>query len=537
MDQARVDQLDARPMAADLDAIRSETSRADVAALMGQASKGFQSAIFDVSIDQDEKAPSHYAVQLNTAGLGLPREYYLERGFAEKKTAYQAYVATLLGLIGWSDPQAAAAAVVDFETKIAGASWTLAEQRDPDKTYNPMSVEALSTYAPGFDFKTFLTKADLGSVPVVIVQTNTAFPKVTAIFAATPMDVLKAWQAFHVVDSAAPYLSDRFVQARFGFRNKTLNGQPEIRPRWKRAVGFVNDAMGESVGRMYVAQYFPPDAKAKMDALVGDLKTALAARIQRLGWMSPQTKTKALEKLSKFSVKIGYPDKWRDYGALRGPFGDLYGDAVRAAAFEWRRQVARLNKPVDKLEWGMTPQTVNAYYDAGNNEIVFPAAILQPPFFDPKADPAINYGGIGGVIGHEMTHGFDDQGRKFDGEGVLRDWWTADDAARFQVEATKLGAQFSKFEVAPGRVRQRRPDHGREHRRLRRRLAGAGRLPRLAAWPPGAGDRRAERRPAGFSGLGPGVAGEGARRRPASAGGGRPPFAGAFPRRRTPAQR
>jgi putative endopeptidase len=451
MDEARVNQLDAQPLSADLDAIRAEKSRADVAALMGQSPKSFQSAIFDISIDPDEKAPDRYTVHMDTGGMGLPdRDYYLQPAFADKKAAYLAYVEAMLGQIGWPEPKANAQAIVDFESKIAEVSWSRAEERDPEKVYNPMSVDALAGYAPGFDFKAFLTNADLGSLDRVVLQANTAFPKVAAIFAATPLDTLKAWQAFHVVDSAGPYLSDRFVQARFGFRNHTLAGQPQIQPRWKRAVAFTNRVVGESVGRMYVAQYFTPDAKAKMDALVGDLKTALAGRIQRVSWMGPDTKARALEKLSKFTVKIGYPVKWRDYTRLHLAADDLYGDAERSGTFEWQRQVARLNDPVDKLEWDMTPQTVNAYYNPSNNEIVFPAAILQPPFFDAGADPAINYGGIGGVIGHEMTHGFDDQGRKFDGDGRLRDWWTDEDAKKFEAQAQRLGAQYSKFEVAPG---------------------------------------------------------------------------------------
>jgi putative endopeptidase len=451
MDQARVDRLDAQPLAADLDAIRAERSLTDVAAVMGRANASFQSAVFGLDIEADEKAPTRYAVYIDTDGLGLPdRNYYLKPEFADKKAAYLTYVETQLTQIGWADPKAAAQAIVDFETRIAEASWSRAEARDVDKTYNPMTVEALAKYAPGFDFKAYLAAADLGPVDTVILGANTAFPKVAAIFAATPLDTLKAWQAFHVVDSASPYLSDRFVQARFAFRNKTLAGQPQIQPRWKRGVGFVNGALGEAVGRMYVAHYFTPEAKAKMDALVGNLRAALGARIERVDWMSPQTKAKALEKLAKFTVKIGYPARWRDYSALSVTDDDLYGDAERATAFEWARKVRRLNQPVDKLEWDMTPQTVNAYYNPTNNEIVFPAAILQPPFFDPDADPAINYGGIGGVIGHEMTHGFDDQGRKADGDGALADWWTAEDAAKFETQAKRLGAQYSQFEAVPG---------------------------------------------------------------------------------------
>jgi putative endopeptidase len=451
MDQARVDALDAAPLRAELDAIRRESTREDIARVMGRAPKSLQSALFDFDIEADEKAPKQYAVYLDVGGLGLPdRDYYLQPSFANKKAAYVAYVADLLRQIGWTQPEAAADAVVALETKIAEASWTRAEQRDVDKTYNPMTVAALGRYAPGFDFPAFFAAADLGGVDRVVIQSNTAFPKVSAIFQATPVDTLKAWQAFHLVDNAAPYLSDRFVQARFQFRNKTLRGQPEIQPRWKRAVGFVNGGLGEAVGRLYVAQYFTPEAKAKMDVLVGDLKTALAARIQRVSWMSPQTKTRALEKLAKFTVKIGYPAKWRDYGALVVTPDDLYGDAQRMGAFEWARRVKRLNDAVDKLEWDMTPQTVNAYYNPTNNEVVFPAAILQPPFFDPNADPAINYGGIGAVIGHEMTHGFDDQGRKSDGDGALSDWWTPEDAAKFTAQTTRLGAQFSQFEPVPG---------------------------------------------------------------------------------------
>jgi len=450
MNQARVNQLDSRPLAADLAAIRKEHSRADIAALMGDA-HSFQASIFEVAIEADEKSPTRYAVYMETAGMGLPdRDYYLEAKFAPQKAAYQVYVAQMLERIGWPHPEARAAAIVAFETKIAQASWTRAEGRDPDKTYNPMAPKVIGAYAPGFDFTAMLRNAGLAKANRVILTDNTAFPKIAAIFAATPVETLKAWQAFNVVDEASPYLSDRFVEARFAFRGKVLSGQPQLQPRWKRAVAFTNSALGESVGRMYVGQYFTPEAKAKMDALVGDLRTAMAARIQRLEWMSPRTKQRALEKLAKFTVKIGYPDKWRDYSALRISADDLYGDAERKAAFEWNRRLARLNKPVDKLEWGMFPQTVNAYYNPTNNEIVFPAAILQPPFFDASADPAVNYGGIGAVIGHEMTHGFDDQGRKFDGDGALADWWTREDAAKFETQTARLGAQYDRFEPVPG---------------------------------------------------------------------------------------
>ncbi|HEY3888559.1 MAG TPA: M13-type metalloendopeptidase [Caulobacteraceae bacterium] len=449
MDEARVERLGAEPLGPDLDAIRGERTREDVAAVMGRV--GFQSAIFDMSIDADAKDPHRYSVNIDVGGLGLPdRDYYLKPEFAEKKKDYQAYVAGLLKAIGWTDPEAAAQAVVEFETRLAEAAWPREDERDPLKTYNPMAVSDLGAYAPGFDFKAFLASAELGSVDRIVLNANTAFPKFTAIYAATPVETLKAWQAFHLVDTAAPYLSDRFVQARFAFRNHDLAGQPEIQPRWKRGVGFVNRALGEAVGRLYVAKYFTPDAKAKMDALVGHLRQALSARLERVDWMSPETRAKAVEKLSKFTVKIGYPAEWRDYSALTIRPDDLYGDAERAAIFDWQRRVKRMNGPVDKLEWGMTPQTVNAYYNASNNEIVFPAAILSPPFFDANADPAINYGGIGAVIGHEMTHGFDDRGRKYNGDGRLADWWTTEDATKFETRTDRLGAQYSSFEPVPG---------------------------------------------------------------------------------------
>jgi putative endopeptidase len=356
----------------------------------------------------------------------------------------------MLSAAGWPNADAEAAAVVALETRIAGASWTKVEQRDPVKTYNPMSTADLAALAPGFPWRPFLENADLGGVATVVVGEKSAFPKIAAIFADTPISTLQAWQAFTVIDSAAPFLSSAFADAHFEFRDKTLGGQAEQKPRWKRAASTIDQGIGEAVGRVYVAKYFTPEAKAKMEALVGDLKVALAARIQRLDWMSPTTKAKALEKLSLLNVKIGYPAKWRDYSSLKLSPDDLYGDVEATQVFEWKRELARLNDPVDRTEWGMTPQTVNAYYDPSQNEVVFPAAILQPPFFDDTADMAVNFGGIGGVIGHEMTHGFDDQGRQYDGHGVLTDWWTPEDAAKFVTQTKHLGEQYDLFEPVPG---------------------------------------------------------------------------------------
>ncbi|MBI1199196.1 MAG: peptidase M13 [Phenylobacterium sp.] len=451
MDEALAETLDAKPIAPELAQIRKVRTKDDFTALMGKANVSGFATIVPVYVTIDFKAPTRYAVGATQGGLGLPdRDYYLQPSFAEKKAKYQAYVAQILTMIGWDKPAEHAKAIVDFETRLAEVSWSRVDRRDRDKTYNPMSPAELNAAMPGFDWNRYLAGTELPKVDRIVVTTNTALPKFAAVYRDTPLDTLKAWQAFHLADGAAPLLSKRFVDANFEFRAKDLAGQPEQKARWKRAVEFMDNSIGESVGRVYVARYFPPESKAKMDALVGDIRTALKARIEKLDWMGPETKAKALEKLSKFTVKIGYPDKWRDYSALTFKADDLYGNAMRSTAYEWRRDVSRLNEPVDKSEWGMTPQTVNAYYNPPNNEIVFPAAILQPPFFDPDADPAINYGGIGGVIGHEISHGFDDQGRKSDGDGVLRDWWTAEDAAKFKTQADRLGAQYSAFEPLPG---------------------------------------------------------------------------------------
>jgi putative endopeptidase len=451
MNEALADKLGAGPIQPELAEIRSVKTKAQFTTLMGKSNTTGFSSILPVGISIDAKSPQKYAVLAATGGLGLPdRDYYLQPAFAEKKARYQAYVARILTLAAWPKPAEHAKAIVDFETQLAEASWTRVERRDRDKTYNPMTPAELDALTPGIDWNRYLAAHELAGVDRVVVTTNTAFPKFAKIYADTPLDTLMAWQAFHVADGAAAYLSKPFVEARFAFRSKELGGQPEEQPRWKRGVAFTDSVIGESVGRVYVARYFPPESKAKMLALVGDIRTVLRSRIEKLDWMGPDTKSKALQKLDQITVKIAYPDKWRDYAKLVLKPDDLYGNEQRAGAFEWRREVARLNGPVDKSEWGMTPQTVNAYYNPLNNEIVFPAAILAPPFFDPDADPAINYGGIGGAIGHEISHGFDDQGRKSDGKGVLTDWWTAEDAAKFKAQTDRLGAQYSAFEPLPG---------------------------------------------------------------------------------------
>lgn len=451
MDEAKVEALDAKPLQSDLSRIKAARSRADIAELMGRANGAFGSSFFAAEVDPDDKHPTANVLVLGQAGLGLPdRDYYLTKPFEAQKAAYRAYIQRTLSLVGWPHADQEADRILALETKIAQASWPIADRRDRLKVYNPMTIAQLRALAPGFDWAAYLKGADAGGVKRVIVNEKGAFPKIAAIFAATPISTLQAWQAFHTIDEASPYLSKRFVDSRFEFRGKALAGLESNRPRWKRGVSVVDGSLGEAVGREYVARYFPPESKAKMEALVGNLKAAMADRIQRVSWMSPATKAQALAKLAKLRVMVGYPDKWRDYSSLRIDPDDLYGDVERSAKFEWDWQIGKLKKPVDPKEWQMHPQEVNAYNDPERNVIVFPAAILQAPFFDPKADPAVNYGAIGAIIGHEITHGFDDQGRHYDASGALRDWWTAEDAARFEAETKKLGAQFDALEVAPG---------------------------------------------------------------------------------------
>jgi putative endopeptidase len=446
MDEAAAERAGATPLKPYLDRITRASSKAGMARLMGQSLGGFGASFFAPGVSDDAKRPDVYSLYLRQSGLGLgDRELYVDPKFKPQVDRYRQYVGQMLELAGWPNPSDAAGKVVDMETRVAQAHWTRAESRDRDKTYNLMTLADLEKQAPGFPWQAFWQAAGITKAERAIVAQNTAFPKIAQVFADADLDALKAWEAFRTTDSLAPLLSKKFVDAQFDFRSKFLNGQPQQRDRWKRAVAFAENGMGEAIGRDYVKRYFPPEAKAKADELVANLRTALGERIRNLPWMGPDTKEQALEKLSHFTVKIGYPSKWRDYSALRLERGQLVADAERVRRFEWDYRRNRLNNPVDRAEWGMYPQTVNAYYNSTKNEIVFPAAILQPPFFDPDADPAVNYGGIGGVIGHEISHGFDDQGRKSDGNGVLRDWWTKEDAEKFEAQAEKLGAEYEAY--------------------------------------------------------------------------------------------
>ena len=463
MDEARIERRGAAPLKPALDAIRTAGSRDALAALMGRANKDFEGSLFSVSVAPDAKDPSHYAIYLSQAGLGMPdRDYYLQESFAAKKKAYQDYVAKLLTLEGWPDADARAAAIVALETRIAQASWTRVQERDVVATYNPMSLAELEAMAPGFDWRGFFKTGDLGAPAKLIVVEKTALPQLAAIFAAADIDTLKAWAAFNVADNAAVYLSKPFADASFEFHGRALSGQAEQRPRWKRAVHTVAGGdilFGQrseifgcliwAVGDLYVARHFPPATRAKAQAQMENLKEALRARIARLDWMSAATKEKALAKLKTLTIKLGSgPDK-RDYSSLVVSRDDLYGDAQRIGAFEWAIQAARPGKTVDRDEWEESPQTVNDYEDAVRNEVAFPAAYLQAPFFDPNADPAVNYGAAG-LMAHELTHGFDDQGRLFDAAGRIADWWTPQDAATFKARIAALGAQYGAYEVLPG---------------------------------------------------------------------------------------
>jgi putative endopeptidase len=463
MDEAKIEKAAAAPLKNKLGEVQAAKSREALAAMMGRQNTDFHGGIFAVGIDVDIKDPKHYTVYLGQSGLGLPdRDYYLKTDFAEKKKKYQDYAGQLLKLLDWPEAEKRAAEIIDFETKIADASWTKTQQRDPVATYNAVSIAELEALAPKFAWRKFLSEAGLPKVERVVVAEKSAFPKIAEIFNKTPVETLQAWQAFNIADHAAPYLSKAFVDALFEMRNKTLSGQAEQKVRWKRGVQAVSGGdygagdrydrfgnLGWAVGQLYTAKYFPPAAKAKIEELVGNLKLAMHERIKNLDWMSDATKVQALKKLDTYNIKVGYPDKARDYSKVEIQGDDLVGNVCRAATADWAFYVRRLPEPVDMSDWGMTPQTNDAYNGA-LRDIVFPAGILQPPIFDANADPAINYGAIGGVIGHELTHGFDDQGRKFDAEGKLNDWWTAEDAKSFEARAKVLGDQYSKFEPVPG---------------------------------------------------------------------------------------
>ncbi len=450
MDQAAIEANGLTPAQGDLARIAAAHTREAVAALFGEP--GFIS-LFDVQLPADFKNPDRYCVFISESTLGLPdRDYYLKDDpqLQEIRSKYVAYVAQMLTLGGVADAAAKARDIMAFETAASKVQWSIEKRRDVDAIYNPRTKTQVLAYAAGFPWQAFLAAQQLGGREQLVLGELTAIRDLAALFNHTSVPTLQAFLTFHYLNSHAAYLPKRFDDARFAFYGQAMRGQPQQRERWKRAVDAVDDALGEAVGELYVAKYFPPESKAKMQQLVANLEAALSERIDALDWMTPQTKTRAHQKLAAFTPKIGYPDKWKDYAALSVRRDDLLGNVRRAAEWQWNYQIARLDKPVDRAEWQMTPQEINAYYNASNNEIVFPAAILQPPFFDPNADAAVNFGAIGAVIGHEMGHGFDDQGRKFGPDGALQDWWTPKDAQAFAARTARLIKEFSAFEALPG---------------------------------------------------------------------------------------
>lgn len=454
MDEASIEAKGITPLKPFFDQIDAIHNPTDLARFFGQANRLGIATPFNAGVEQDLKDNSRYSVYLGQGGIGLPdRDYYLDDKnvkFAEARTKYQQHIANMLRLAGVSDPEARAQRIYDLEKKIAAAHWTRVEQRQIEKLYNPMTPAQMAANMPGFDFPAFLDSAGLNGQPQMIVANPSALAGAAKLVQSEPLQSWKDYLTFHTIRASAGMLPKAFVDESFAFNGKVLSGTPQLKDRWKRGVDLVGGAMGEAVGQLYVARYFPPEAKAKADELVHNLIASMDRHLAALQWMAPETKDKARAKLAAFTPKIGYPDKWRDYSSLQIVAGDALGNGLRARAFEYQRNLNKLGKPVDRSEWGMTPQTVNAYANPLLNEVVFPAAILQPPFFDPNADMAVNYGAIGAVIGHEISHHFDDQGRKFDKTGNLADWWSPQDISRFQAMTGKVVAQYGGYEPIAG---------------------------------------------------------------------------------------
>ncbi|MEP7087873.1 MAG: M13 family metallopeptidase [Gemmatimonadota bacterium] len=452
LDSSRAEKLGAAPMAADLARIAAITTPAMLQAELARQQANGADVAFGVGTEPDFKNTKLTVAALGQSGLGLPdREYYLSDDSASVKLreSYRAHIARTLRLLGGTPARAADAAqrVLALETSLAKAAMPLEEQRDPKNIYHPLTVDSIARIAPGVNWRAYF--ASVGMTPKsVIVQSPSYLTAVGKLVSSVPMATWRDYLRWRVTDNASPYLSSRFVNERFTMR-ALLTGAKSLPPRWKRCMTTTDASLGEALGAAYVAKEFSPEAKARALAMVGNLEAALRDRISTLDWMSEATRKEALAKLAAFRVKIGYPDRFRDYSALRIPAGaSYYASVMLANQFEFRRQMAKSDKATDRNEWGMTPQTVDAYNDALNNEIVFPAGIMQPPFFDATADDASNYGAMGAIIGHEITHGYDDQGRQFDASGALRDWWTKEDADKYDVAAGRIRDQYSSYIVA-----------------------------------------------------------------------------------------
>jgi putative endopeptidase len=447
MDTDTITGLGVRPLLDELAGIDGALTPEQLAAELGELQRAGIGGGTGVYVDTDSKDSTRYLLHLTQSGLGLPDEsYYRDPQHAAILAEYPKHIARMFALVYGGDHADTAERIVALETKIAAAHWDVVKRRDADLTYNLRTFAELSGEAIGFDWPVWVAGLGLNAAPAeVVVRTPDALTAFAALWASEDLEDWKRWLRWRVISGRASLLTDEIVEANFAFYGRTLSGTEELRDRWKRGVGLVESLMGDAVGRLYVERHFPPDAKARMDELVENLREAYRVSITDLEWMTPETRQRALQKLDKFTPKIGYPAKWRDYSSLVVARDDLYGNVVRGNVVESDRELAKLGAPVDRDEWFMTPQTVNAYYNPGMNEIVFPAAILQPPFFDADADDAANYGGIGAVIGHEIGHGFDDQGAKYDGDGNLVDWWTDDDRAEFGVRTKALIAQYEEF--------------------------------------------------------------------------------------------
>ncbi len=448
MDEAAIETAGIKPIQGELDKVAAIKDAKGLVEAFADSARHFRKNPFSTLVGQDDREPEVYIANIGQGGLGLPdRDMYDAKAkqFAPLRDGYKKHIATMLGLMGTPDADKRGAAVYALEEKLAAVHWTRVQNRNPQKTYNKMTVAELQKKAPGVDWKLWLGAAGLAGQAHVNVNQPGPIAATAKLVASQPLAVWKDYLSLRVVDDLAPYLSAKFVDAHFEMHSKIVSGIPQNKERWKRGVDDVTSAMGEAVGKIYVDKHFTGQTKARADQLVKHLLVAMGQRIDALPWMSAATKAKAKAKLATYNPKIGYPKQWRDYAALEVVAGDPSGNAMRAAAFEYDRHLAKLGKPVDRDEWGMTPMMVNAYYNPSLNEIVFPAAILQPPFFDPNADDAVNYGAIGGVIGHEISHGFDDQGSQYDATGALKNWWTKEDSAKFKTETAKLVAQYNAY--------------------------------------------------------------------------------------------
>ncbi|WP_114951176.1 M13 family metallopeptidase [Sphingosinicella terrae] len=453
MDEAAIQRAGIAPIQPLIAEIKAVRDRSQWATQLGNLFRRGVTGPFGGYISSDDRIPTEMIQRLSQSGLGLPdRDYYLrdDATFTEKRNAYQAYLAQLLTLAGEGDAAARAAAVLRFERGLAEVHWTRVESRDDERTYNKWARTEFNANAPGFDWPRFLDAIGVGDQPNLLVSQPSAFAGSARLIAQTPQGVLNDYLLLRLVDDAAPYLSDEFVNTHFAFHGTVLNGTPQIEDRWKRGVTLVTSMVSDDVSRIYVERHFPPEAKAAADELVRNVIAAMDRRLAGLSWMAPETRERARAKLAAFTPKIGYPESWRDYSSVQVSRENLLQNVLNATEFEYRRNLAKLGRPVDRSEWFMTPMTVNAYANPTWNEIVFPAAILQPPFFDPNADPAINYGGIGAVIGHEISHHFDDQGSRYDQTGALREWWTPQDRERFNALTGQVVTQYDAYEPLPG---------------------------------------------------------------------------------------